>query len=84
MGVVFDKAETAGGLLETVKTHDQALDLAALGEELVDLFFGRVEGEVADVEGSCVLEFVFGLGSLFLGSVVIGGALVSATVLQAS
>jgi hypothetical protein len=26
----------------------------------VDLFFGRVEGKVADVEGSCVFEFVFG------------------------
>jgi hypothetical protein len=47
----------------------------------VDLLFGRVEGEVADVEGCCVLEFVFGFGSLFLGSVVVGSALVSAAVL---
>ena len=30
MGVVLDKAETARCLLETVKAHDQALDLAAL------------------------------------------------------
>jgi hypothetical protein len=30
VGVVLDKAETAGGLLETIKAHDQALDLAAL------------------------------------------------------
>jgi hypothetical protein len=30
VGVVLDKAEAAGGLLETVQTHDQALDLAAL------------------------------------------------------
>jgi hypothetical protein len=50
----------------------------------VDLLLGGVEGEVADVEGGCVLEFVFGLGSLFLGSVIVGGALVSATVLRVS
>jgi hypothetical protein len=48
------------------------------------LFFSGVEGEVADVEGSRVLEFVFGLGSLFLRSVIIRGALVSATVLRAN
>lgn len=30
VSVVLDKAETTGSLLETVKTHDQALDLAAL------------------------------------------------------
>jgi len=47
----------------------------------VDLLFGGVEGEVADVEGGCVFEFVFGLGGLFLRSVVVGSALVSATVL---
>lgn len=30
VGVVFDKAEATRGLLETIKTHDQALDFAAL------------------------------------------------------
>jgi hypothetical protein len=50
----------------------------------VDLLLGRVEGEVADVEGGCVLEFVLGLGGLFLGSVIVGGALVSTTVLRVS
>lgn len=30
VGVVLDEAETAGGLLETVETHNQTLDLAAL------------------------------------------------------
>lgn len=29
VGVVLDETEAAGSLLETVKTHDQALDLAA-------------------------------------------------------
>jgi len=50
----------------------------------VDLLFGGVEGEVADVEGGCVLKLVFGFGSLFLGSVIVGSTLVSATVLRAS
>lgn len=50
----------------------------------MDLLFGGVEGEVADVEGGCVFEFVLGFRCLFLGSVVVGGALVSATVLRES
>jgi hypothetical protein len=28
MAVIFDKAETTGGLLESVETHDKPLDLA--------------------------------------------------------
>jgi hypothetical protein len=51
MRVVLDEAKPAGGLIKPVETHDEALDLAALGEELVDLLFGRVEREVPDVEG---------------------------------
>lgn len=43
MGVVFDEAEAAGGLVESVEAHDEALDLAALGEELVDLLFCGVK-----------------------------------------
>lgn len=43
MGVVLDEAETAGGLVEPVQSHDQALDLAALRKELVDLLLGGVE-----------------------------------------
>lgn len=46
MGVVFDEAEAAGRLGEPVEAHDEALDLAALGEELVDLLFGGVERAV--------------------------------------
>ncbi|KAL1430767.1 hypothetical protein MTO96_002366 [Rhipicephalus appendiculatus] len=48
--VVLDEAEAARRLVEAVQPHDHLLDVAALGEELVDLFLGRVEGHVADVE----------------------------------
>ena len=51
MRVVLHEAEAAGGLVEAVEAHDQALERADFGEELVDLLLGRVEGEVADVEG---------------------------------
>lgn len=44
MGVVLNEAEAAGGLVEAVEAHDDALDFAALGEELVDLLFCGVEG----------------------------------------
>ena len=47
MGVVLDEAEAAGRLVEAVEAHDEALDLAALAEELVDLLFGCVEGSKA-------------------------------------
>jgi hypothetical protein len=46
MGVVLDEAKAAGGLIEAVKAHDQTFDLAAFGEQLVDLLFGCVEGAV--------------------------------------
>ena len=59
MRVVLYETEAAGRLLEAVQTHDYALYLAAFAEELVDLLFGRVEGQVADVEGRGVEEFVF-------------------------
>lgn len=44
MCIVFDEAETAGRFVEAVETHHQPLDFAGLGEELVDLLFGSVEG----------------------------------------
>jgi len=43
MGVVFDKAEAAGCLLEAVEAHNKALDLADFGKEFMDLLFGGVE-----------------------------------------
>ena len=33
-----------------VESHDDALDVAALAEELVELLLGGVVGEVADVQ----------------------------------
>jgi hypothetical protein len=57
--------------VEAVQAHDQPLDAAAFAEELVDLLFRRVEGEVADVEGCRVLEFVDGFGG---GRAVVGVA----------
>lgn len=50
-GVVLDEAKAARRLLELVQTHDDALDVAALGEQLVDLSLGRVERQVAHVHG---------------------------------
>jgi hypothetical protein len=67
MRVVFHEAKPTRRLIETIQSHHQPLDLAALGEELVDLFFGRVEGEIADVESGGIFEGIFGL---FLGGVV--------------
>ena len=62
VGVVLDEAEAARRLLEAVEAHDEALNLAALAEELVYLLLGGVEGEIADVESGCVLELIFGFG----------------------
>lgn len=59
MRVVLDEAKAAGRLVEAVEAHDEAFDAAAFGEELVDLLFGCVEGEVADVEGCGVYEGFF-------------------------
>lgn len=78
MRVVLDEAEAAGGFVEAVQPHDEAFYSAALAEELVDLLFGRVEGEVADVEGCGVLELVDGFGG---GGAVAGGGAALALVL---
>lgn len=61
MRVVLDKTEAAGRFVEAVQAHDQALDAAAFAKELVDLLLGRVEGEVADVEGCGVLQLFHGV-----------------------
>jgi hypothetical protein len=60
--VILDEAEAAGCFLEAVQPHDEALDFSAFGEEFVDLLLGRVEGEIADVQGGRVFELVFGFG----------------------
>lgn len=58
MGKVLDEAKATGRLVEPVQTHDQSLDLAAFAEELVDLFLGRKERQVANVEGGRIGERV--------------------------
>lgn len=75
MRIVFYKAETAGCLIESIQAHNESLDFATFREELVDLFFGCVEGpigvrwclsswregnlQVSYVEGSGVLQWIF-------------------------
>ncbi len=54
--IVLDEAKTARGPLELVQSHHDALDVAALAEQLVQLFLRRVEAQVADVEGRTVAE----------------------------
>lgn len=77
MGIVLHEAEPTRRLGEAVQTHHQTLDLAGLGEELVDLLFGCVEGEVADVEGCGVGEGVdLGLGGFFVAVVAAAASLV--------
>lgn len=58
MCIVFDKAEAARCLLKPIQTHDKTLDLAALGEEFVNLLFCGVERQVPDIECGRVLERV--------------------------
>ena len=74
--VVLDEAETTRRLGEPVQAHHQPLDLAAFAEERVDLLFGRVEGEVADVEGCGVAEFFFEVGRRCARGVVCCGGVV--------
>lgn len=63
-GRVLDEAEAARCLLDAVQTDDHSLDLTALGEELVDLLLGRVERQVANVQGGRLEQrsrlFIFG------------------------
>lgn len=59
MRKVFDEAEATGRLVEAVQSHDQPLDLAALAEQLVDLFLSREERQVADVESGRIGERIF-------------------------
>lgn len=52
--IVLDKAKSTGGLLVTVQTHDDTLDLATFGKELIDLLLCREEGEISNVESGRV------------------------------
>lgn len=50
-GRVFDEAKAARRFPDTIQTDHHALNFAALGEELVDLLLGRVERQIAHVQG---------------------------------
>lgn len=50
MIVKFDKAESARTFRDTIEPHDDTFDFSAFREELVYLFLGRVEGQIAYVE----------------------------------
>lgn len=50
-GEVLNKAEATRGLLELVEAHNDALDISAAAEQLVQLLLGGVEGEVTHVQG---------------------------------
>ena len=50
MSVVFNETESAGRLVESIQTHNQPLDLSALGKKLVNLLFSGVEGPVQAYE----------------------------------
>ena len=47
---ILNKAEATGGFLDLVQPHDNPLDVSALGEELLDLLLGGVEGQVANIQ----------------------------------
>jgi hypothetical protein len=76
--VILDEAESTWCFLEPIKAHDEALDFATFTKELMDLLFGGVEGEVADVEGCSVFELVFGFGGGFAVEAVVAVAFTSA------
>lgn len=63
-GRVLDKAKAARRLPDPIQTDHHPVDLAALGEELVDLLLGRVERQVANVQGGRLEQhsglFIFG------------------------
>lgn len=48
--VILHEAEATGCFLDLVQPHDDPLDITTFGEELLDLLFGGVEGQVAHVQ----------------------------------
>ncbi len=74
VSIVLDETETARCLGEAIQTHDEAFELAGFGEEGVDLLFGGVKGEVADVEGAGVAELLFEVWGGGAVGIVAGGA----------
>jgi len=61
--IVLHEAEAAGRLLILVQAHHNHTNIAAAGEELVDLLLGGVEAQVSHVKCTRVAE-----RSLLLGA----------------
>jgi hypothetical protein len=59
MIIVLYETEAARSFLETIEAHHETFDLAALGEQFMDLFFSGVERQVTNVEGGRILQFIF-------------------------
>jgi len=74
MSIILYEAEPARCFGEAVQAHDEAFELAGFGEEGVDLLFGGVKGEVADVEGAGVAELLFEVWGGGVVGIVAGGA----------
>lgn len=83
MSVVLHETEAAGCLLKAIQPHDQALDLSALREEFVYLFFRCVEGEIAYIEGRSILEGIFLLLILLVSVRVVAALLLQRTLVVA-
>ena len=66
-GRVLDEAEATWRFLNTVQADDHPVDLAALREQLVDLLLGRVERQVAYIQGGGLEQYsgLFFFGALF-------------------
>lgn len=79
MGIIFDKAEAARSLLETIKAHYDTFDLAALGEQFMNLFLGCIEGEVAHIESGRILQGIFLLSRCSIVAIGVMAAFVLTT-----
>jgi hypothetical protein len=62
MIIVLYETEAAGSLLEAIEAHHEAFDLAAFRKEFVDLLFGGIKRQIANVESGGILQLVFDFG----------------------
>lgn len=74
MEPILDKAESARGLGDPIQPHDDALDFAGLGENLVDLFLCGVKGEVSHINCGCFFHqaVILVIGTLEVPVLVLG------------
>ncbi len=53
---ILDETEATGSLLGFVEADDDPLDVTTLGEELVHLLLGGVEGQVSHIQRAALLQ----------------------------